>query len=212
MAFGNVFGGILGSLAGGTIITGTTAATTNWYGPDPFAQTNYYGQGISTAAWQTQINTQTAQWLGNIQGTATIGTTNFAQAFFDIPLQSANVWVPQLTPEQIKAFEVAEEQHRIEREAAKGRATELLQSQLDPAQLEQFERDGHFDVKIKDRTYRIRPGSKVLALHEPKDRRALCILPGYGYGLPNEDVALAQKLTLEADEEKFLKTAIRWAA
>lgn len=229
-AFGNVFGGILGGLAGGTAATtaqtnyvqiGGMSATTGpvYYGYQPAQnaqwQTNAWQSGWQTNQFQfTNTPAVTAQGLwgtGQITGAQLGGFgVTFTQAFFDIPLQAPNVWVHSFTPEQLKEMELAEEKRRIERAAAKVAATELLRSQLNPDQLEQFEQTGHFDVRIKDRIYQITPGRKVHALHE-KEKPFLCIAP-YGHELPNEDVALAQKLLLEANEKEFLKTAIRWAA
>lgn len=210
---GNVFGGILGGLAAGTAVT---TANTDYYNINVWPQgTNTVG--LQAAQWQSgtyhvqnNVYAQTAQWLGQIPGTAQFNWYTYSQLGGNT-IQSPEMWVRRFTPEELKAMEIAEEKRRIEREAAKVSATALLRSQLDKEQLEQFERDGHFDVKIADRVYRITPGRKVHALHE-KQKPHLCIAPQYAYELPNEDVALAQKLLLEANEKEFLKTAIRWAA
>ena len=211
----NIFGGMLGGLAGGTAITTQTNAFTanqTWYQPTQLLGTMMNNLGWQQASpWTTGATPWTTNQF-NVYGVGT-NTINLQQTFFQYQTLQTNtptVWTPQLTPEQLAKFEVAEEEARVARAAAKTRAMDLLTMALDGEQREQFLRDGHFDVKIADRCYRITPGRKVLALHDKSGTPALCIHPLAN--LPMEDVALAQKLHLETNEKEFLRRANRWAA
>lgn len=201
-----------------TVNTGSCTTCNEWWP----ASTQWCGQTgqlgtAATAEWQffQGTNVTTNQW--QFFQAPIINQTIYGQfgggAWVMGPITNApnapNIWVPAFTPEELKAIEVAEEKRRVEREAAKARATTLLRSTLSKEQLEQFEHDGHFDVKIDKHTYRITPGRKVLPLYDPG--AALCVVPKT-YDMPVEDVALAQKLMLETNEKEFLKLAIRWAA
>jgi len=89
----------------------------------------------------------------------------------------------------------------------------LLVRHLDPEQQRTFERNGYFEVKGSNsgRRYRIHAGMGASINIEQFDpdglvRATLCAAP-FGYGLPEYDMLLAQKLALETDEMKFLQTA-----
>ena len=82
-----------------------------------------------------------------------------------------------------------------------------------PAQRDQLEQGLGFDVLTPSgHRYRIRPGNTVQRL-DPGGNWPLysyCVRPDPTRGwLPEDDIALAQKLLLEADEETFLRRAIR---
>jgi len=108
----------------------------------------------------------------------------------------------------------AEREQRQRDEAAKDaarrkRARELLVDVLNPEQREQFEKDGHFELLVNGRLYRVRPERRVELL-DLKSKRTLsyyCVHPDLTHYLPAEDVALAQMLLLQSDEATFLATA-----
>jgi len=128
--------------------------------------------------------------------------------------------VAEITPEQLaQQRELAarqQEEARVaackrdeERAAAKQKAKELLVSALEAEQKASFEKNGYFDVVVKDKTYRIKPGEMILLLNEKRVVCRYCIHPEHGSQLPHEDVALSQKLLLESSEETFLTIANR---
>ena len=89
------------------------------------------------------------------------------------------------------------------------RATELLREVLSAAEYRQLERFGYLTVPspgVPERTYRIpsRPG--MVAVYESgKLVERLCLQPVER--LPAADVVLMLKLMIEANEEKYLRTA-----
>lgn len=103
------------------------------------------------------------------------------------------------------------EQERCRREdarQARERARQLLLDALTAKQRREFEADGCFHVVTKNgtRRYRLAPGSSPQRVRGEDGRRySYCIHPVHSY--PAEDVVLAHKLLLEADEERFLQIA-----
>jgi hypothetical protein len=100
-----------------------------------------------------------------------------------------------------------------ERRAARERARLALFTVLDERQREGVEQGLGFEVVTKSgNRYRIRPGNTVQRL-DPSGFPlvTLCVIPSLKSGkwMPEDDYALAQKLLLEADEEEFLRLAIR---
>jgi hypothetical protein len=105
---------------------------------------------------------------------------------------------------QAEAARIASEQRKLMRENAR----RLLVEALHESQREELERDGYFHVETRDgtRRYRLSPSSAPMRIHGEDGRRwSYCIHPAFGY--PPEDVVLAQKLLLEADEDAFLEIA-----
>lgn len=104
------------------------------------------------------------------------------------------------------------------RKEAREKAEALLLANLSPEQRDQFKKQGNFVVHSsdKDRFYRVTYGQagNVLLIEKASGKvlKRLCIHPPFEHGLPTEDVMLAQKLLLEADEKAFLKTANHHAA
>ena len=91
---------------------------------------------------------------------------------------------------------------------AEARGLRLLWENLSPAQREQQERCGYFDVIGGDtgRRYRIKKGFQPGLLdNKGRTRAALCFMPEGE--LPAGDVMLAQKLALELFESDTLKIA-----
>jgi hypothetical protein len=100
-----------------------------------------------------------------------------------------------------------------ERSAAKRRARRTLLDLLSEEQRDQLEQGLGFDITVNSHRYRIRPGNTVQRL-DASGTFPLCTLcvridPAGGEWVPDDDIAIAQKLLLEADEEAFLRLAIR---
>lgn len=99
---------------------------------------------------------------------------------------------------------------RKERKAARKRARALLEGNLTSRQHKQFRKKGHFDVwGSKGNCYRIAsefPYNVRLAGDAKRSKIYFC-LEAEDPELPEEDVLLAQKLLLEADEGEFLRVA-----
>jgi hypothetical protein len=98
---------------------------------------------------------------------------------------------------------------------ANERGMKLLRENLTPAQLKQYERERHFDVKGGDTgaTYRIHHGRQMNIRQLGKGGKVecgWCFLPQGG--LVAGDVMLAQKTALELYETEALKIANRFAA
>lgn len=110
---------------------------------------------------------------------------------------------PSFTEEEIAAQKKAEE----ERAKARARARQLLVRLLSAKQREQFEKDSSFELEVNDRLYRVKTGARVERLDRKtkKVESYFCIHPAEH--LPWEDVAISQKLLLEADEKEFLRLA-----
>lgn len=124
--------------------------------------------------------------------------------------------------ERIRLAEVARieaETARIQasvakREAAESAARTLLLQNLDQAQAAEFTKSRQFEVISRDgaRRYRVEygtAGNVKLLNGEGKPVSKFCIHPQVL--CPTEDVMLAQKLLLDADEEEFLRIANRTA-
>ena len=95
---------------------------------------------------------------------------------------------------------------------AEARAIELLTRCLSPAQREQYETRGYFDVVGGEsgKRYRIRHGHQlnVEQLDQNGQRnQLLCFMPKGG--LPAGDIMLAQKIALELFETEAIRVANR---
>ncbi len=93
---------------------------------------------------------------------------------------------------------------------AQERGTQLLTGNLSPAQREEYETRGYFEVIGGDtgQRYRIRQGHQMnveLLDKNGRQTRRLCFMPE-GH-LPVSDVMLAQKLALELFESEALRVA-----
>jgi hypothetical protein len=188
----------------------------DWYEPTGGKYANYYGtydQG--TAATATQFNQFIQTFVGQV-------STNYVTAANDtVWLQSAYgigtstvtignyvVPVPE-TDEQRVEREQQERDEKAKEEARRKRAREALVSVLTEAQRKQIEAEKCFDLQVNDRLYRIRPGCRVERL-DPQSKAIesyFCIHPELSHNLPSDDVALSQKLLLEANEKEFLRIA-----
>lgn len=92
------------------------------------------------------------------------------------------------------------------------RADALLRSLLTPAQREQLDRDGHFDVTAQGgRRYRLSKYSRSYNVSRLDLRgrvvERLCAYPKNSYALPMADQLIAQMLMLKSDEKAFLRIA-----
>lgn len=187
--------------------------------------------GTSTTTWRdwntnytvtgTNINATWDYW--NSTGTATSAAT-FANAVWTswsapvviryttaIPSVQA-----ELSPEQREADEraIAAEREqdlreRLEREAAKTKATRLLVANLGPTQRRTFKRERYFVVRSRSgKRYRVNYGAaQNIKLLDNKGTvlKTYCIHPREI--VPVEDTMLAQKLMIQHDEEAFLRIA-----
>lgn len=161
--------------------------------------------------WTTASNTTASYtdttwplWCAN----ATAGTCSATYVWCDWNAANYAVAPPPETDEQRTARELRQAEERAQREMAKTRARELLQSVLTRRQRTELEKDGHFHVHTRDgvRVYRLKPGSNPVRIQDEAGRRhSYCIHPDPGY--PADDVTAALKLMLDADEEQFLRTA-----
>jgi hypothetical protein len=200
------------------------------YYPSIFSQLgNITSLGTISNVYYSQIGTQTTAnsyggliyqtWIADGTATTTINTqhwninglgANVYQAF-DVAVNGMTVsgTVREPTPAELQKME--EDKRR--RDAARQRARDLLCSTLTDQQREQLHKENAFDLEVAGRIYRIRPGRKVerLAL-DGKAEALFCIHPDFSHGLPEDDVALSQKLLLEADEAAFLRIANKFAA
>lgn len=115
----------------------------------------------------------------------------------------------QETKEQREEREQRERDYAAKEAVRRKCATEALKSLLDDTQRGQFEKENHFELQVNERLYRITPGTRVQRLN-PQTKEVesfFCIHPDHIHGLPAEDVAIGQKLLLEANEAEFLRVA-----
>lgn len=193
---------------------------------------NSWNQGYYTTGGATYYGTQTTvnavwvQWnqeyYGALAGTTAAsnvtvwGTWNQQVYGTAYPIQQNQYVPPQQTEEQrqadVERLRVNAEAARLraeEAQAAAKKAKELLIAALTLAQREQFAKENAFELQVNDKLYRIRPGHRVERLNSKtkKTESYFCIHPSHEHRLPNEDVALGQKLFLEAAEAEFLRIA-----
>jgi hypothetical protein len=151
-------------------------------------------------------------WNHNIS-TATTNvaySTDTASVIYAVWDQALRRETPQDRQIRVELQRTKAEQARVLRDAADKRAERLLIQFLNSDQEAQYRRDRYFEVLSRDgmRRYRIRRGwAGNVTVIDPKGREVerLCIHPNVS--VPPEDNLLAQKLLLEADEEKFRRTA-----
>jgi hypothetical protein len=99
-------------------------------------------------------------------------------------------------------------------ELRSARGLELLKNWLSPAQLQSYERHGHFDVVGSDsRTiYRIHHGSQANVEQLDDIGQTVCAWCFMPMGnLVAGDVMLAQKIALETDERAAIAVAVKYA-
>ena len=94
-------------------------------------------------------------------------------------------------------------------EEASKRARALLERHLTKCQRQMLDNEGAFTLEVNDRLYCVRPGARVERLNKKTKRveSYFCIHPETHHRLPAYDVALSQKLLLEANEREFLSIA-----
>jgi hypothetical protein len=189
-----------------TVVTyPTTAATVTW---------NLWTGDATTASVPVITSTSQRAWV-TWNGMATNCTPS-------VPIHHAPASAPPPETEEARVRRLAEAARRKEewdrREAerkrteaeAEAKATTLLAEHLDAAQRAQYAADRSFTVvAASGRRYRLRSGwaGNVDGLDERgRAFERLCIHPTVG--VPHPDNQLAQKLMLDADEERFRKVAI----
>jgi hypothetical protein len=104
-----------------------------------------------------------------------------------------------------------EKEREKERRVAEAKAKKLLEECLTPVQKRAFRRWGTIPVVAESgKRYRIEKGwsGNVVELERGKVQARYCCHPKGVHSLPTYDVMLAQKLSLEADENHFVKTAV----
>jgi hypothetical protein len=167
--------------------------------------------------YQTAISSQTViypnQWIVQTACTQTVTYPNYVPAsalssYFTNFFYTMSDVAPE-TEEQRLEREQRQRDEKAKDDARCKRARETLLSVLNQTQREQLEKTQHFELQVNDRLYRIRPGFRVERL-DPKTKKAVaqfCIHPALEHNLPSDDVALSQKLLLEANEIEFLRIA-----
>lgn len=188
------------------------------YAPTATAMTApIYGQGLEAATAGMQPLPPMPSCPTYIP-TCTITNATTANYMGTYTVAGSNVMMGMTQPQEETSAQVvarvkAHNDQTIKAEKAKIRAREALESCMTEEQVAQLAAENCFDVPVNGKLYRIRPGNRVELLDtETKKPTALyCIHPESHYGLPKDDVALAQKLLLEADEEIFLRTANKTA-
>lgn len=183
--------------------------------------------------WHTA---DTVEPAANLNGELVIGSTQWGVApecmrpgsgtyRFEVTLRRATddetaVWVAAHQQEQQRDLEelaraeearrLAEEaefeRRKLEREKADVRARSLLLSHISPSQRRDLETRGGFWVtsQLKNR-YWVTPRTAVRFDDRGVALQYYCIYPDGN--LPADDNALARLLTLQCDEERFLRTA-----
>jgi hypothetical protein len=154
-------------------------------------------------------NTYTVQYAMAMSASTTVITQAMWLSAVD-PGCFGNAITVNYIPEQPPLTE--EEKARLkkldeERAQARARAKKLLMMLLSEQQQEQFEKESSFELEVNERLYRIKTGSRVERLNREtkKVESYFCIHPERY--LPWEDIAVSQKLLLEANEQEFLRLA-----
>ena len=189
-------------------------------------QTNYWSGAnmpTQTMVYQTQNIQVWQMWNNQIYSTTvTIPESNLQAQDGMYVVTTEQVWISwnqqviagnitinpsQQTQEENEAQREAWRVSEEKRKAASVRARKALLDVLAPPQREQFEYNGSFELEVNNRLYRVRPGQRVERLNRNTKRveSYFCIHPYES--LPAEDIAISQKLLLEADEAEFLRLA-----
>lgn len=190
--------------AGNITTMGTATVWQSW-------NTQYFvGIDNGTTACGTWNNAYSQTY---VTGDATALLTQLGYVTGNVATYVQGQFIDERTPEQIEADRVRQQNEaRIANERkllAKKKATDALKDTLSKRQIEQFDKEGTFELQVNDRLYRIRPGSGVerICPQTKKVQSYFCIHPHNAHELPAEDVALSQKLLLEAAEAEFLALA-----
>lgn len=177
---------------------GSTSSTTTWY------------RWACTSTTTTATTIIDPVWVGWVtESTSTVTTT--AGYYPRREVRWAEPTPAELAAREAERQRMNEVQQRLcaEAKAAAEKATALLLSLLDARQRERYTRDGWFIVHGKHHRYRIRRGRIGNVDVIERDGRvihSLCAHPADS-SLPDEDVMLAQKLALEANEKAFVRVA-----
>jgi hypothetical protein len=150
-----------------------------------------WNQAVTSAVTSVSTNTTWVNWNGQY----IVGGSNYYPTI-------------QPTADPAAAERAAAWRKRVSQ--ADDRAVRTLLEHLTPLQKEQYAKDKFFEVvsATSRRRYRISHGwAGNITVFDEQDRQVekLCIHPSKQ--VPYADNLLAQKLLLEADEEKFLKIA-----
>ncbi len=177
-----------------------------------------------TCSSTTVNNVIWSSWNGNItsETTAISTSANYTWRLWNNSITSGatdyiwNTWqdrprsrIIHATPRPPQPDRWREEALKREeaRKLSKSRARKLLIENMTKAQREQYEKHGHFDVKVNGKTYRIYQGThgNVRQLDAKGHTiESYCVQPS---GVPDEDAMLAQKLALELAPNEFFAKA-----
>lgn len=185
----------------GNLVTGTVApdAWPSWTN----GTTVTFTSSSTNEAWQdwTAASQVWSAWWSSAAPVTYVGGHSHA-------VYGGSSYAVEVSPEEQEKRR-AEAAERVEKEkAAKERARKLLLTHLEDEQREELEQAGYFHVHTRDgeRTYQLRPGFNPMRVKGEDGRRvSYCIHPSGVF--PSDDTALALKLLLETDEERFLAIA-----
>lgn len=193
-----------------------TTANNVWYYPQMQTGGITGGQRMGNYYQQTVVTTQQPITCGYYYGSQNpldyieVPHTVFYQSYpYGNGVSYNTPAMPPETEEQRREREQRDRDNAAKEATRRKRAKEALCVALTKEQQEQLENEKHFELRVNNKLYRIRPGSRVELLDErtKKILRYYCIHPELSHDLPCEDVALSQKLLLEADEHMFLRVA-----
>lgn len=171
------------------------------------------------AAWNQWVGTSTATMYivpGSLRVTPLAATTILTNGWVVEPTRPENSYSEEEMAAFAEADRLAREQRREHREQIALRAEEaqkkaevLLRSQLTEEQIAELNVSNRFHVtSSRGRRYCINRGRAGNVSRMDDDGRFVFCIHDY-VGLPESDTMLAQKLLLEADEERFLQIANR---
>lgn len=190
------------------------------------ATTTTGGNWVSTTTSSvTNTITNTIYWVGGDQYVDQQTYVALAQGrayLHEVRTQEQQVELQRRAQEQAEAVRMMQEreaairaQTAADRMAALNRSRELLLSHLTREQKKTFEKKKFFLViggKTR-KTYRINTGNYARNIEEMDGDRPVYRLCGHlRYDLPLHDHHVAQKISLEHDEEAFLRLCNRMAA
>lgn len=184
-------------------VTGGTQTADAW---------GYWNQGFLTGSITTVTVMNAATWQYWNQGLIyQQGQTHPTVATLPVDTRSEEQILADTaaTKERARVFVEQQKREADERVAAVAKARATLKSVLSMAQQEQLDKHNSFELQVNERLYRVQPGRRVQRLN-PTTKKVLsefCIHPDNVNELPNDDIALSQKLLLEANEPEFLRLA-----
>jgi hypothetical protein len=204
-----------------------------------FSQTATNSGSALAALYNNQTATSATTWVSNNCGLVTTTKTAAGTVYWYTDMGNTIVWEEDVTNERYLALaqerarrqqleheriqrEIAEQQEHYRQvternKAALAKSRELLLKHLTPAQRKTFEENAWFVVQggVTKMRYRIRTTGytgniEILHGHDDRVTHRLCGHLRGGYALHDHHVA--QKISLEYDEEAFVRICNRHAA